>query len=134
MQSDAQPLAKRPWWRRWFGNRSERAAARHLKQLGYRILGRNYTCQFGELDLIALEQRTIVFVEVRSTQERDLGDPAASVDHAKQRKLTRLATYWLQKKRLLGHPARFDVLIIGWPARASAPTIQHFRNAFEAVD
>ncbi len=57
----------KPWWRRWFGTRSERAAARFLRRLGYRILARNYTCSHGELDLIALDGRCIVFVEVRST-------------------------------------------------------------------
>jgi putative endonuclease len=56
------------------------------------------------------------------------------VDGAKQKRLTRLATYWLQKKRLLDHPARFDVLAIGWPQQAAAPTIQHFCTAFEAAD
>ena len=87
----------------------------------------------GELDLIALDGRTIVFVEVRSTEDRDLQYPTASVDYVKQKRLTKLATYWLQKKRLLDHPARFDVLILGWPADAAEPTIEHFRNAFEAV-
>jgi putative endonuclease len=129
-----QPRAKQPWWRRWFGNRAERAAAQHLKQLGYRILARNFSCNLGELDLIALDRKTIVFVEVRSTEEGALDFPAASVDGAKQKRLTRLATYWLQKKRLLDHPARFDVLAIGWPQQAAAPTIQHFCNAFEAAD
>jgi putative endonuclease len=129
-----QPRAKKPWWRRWFGDRAERAAARHLKKLGWRILVRNFACDFGELDLIALDGRTIVFVEVRSTEDRDLQYPAASVDYAKQKRLTKLATYWLQKKRLLDHPARFDVLILGWPRDAVEPTIQHFQNAFEAVE
>ena len=42
-----QPRAKKPWWRRWFGSRAERAAAQHLKKLGWRILVRNFTCNFG---------------------------------------------------------------------------------------
>jgi putative endonuclease len=128
-----QPQAKKPWWRRWIGTRAERAAAQHLKQLGYRILVRNFTCKLGELDLIALDQTTIVFVEVRSTEDRDLSFPVASVDEAKQRRLTRLATYWLQKKRLLDHAARFDVLAVGWPTGARTPKIQHYRDAFEAI-
>ncbi|HMC64878.1 MAG TPA: YraN family protein, partial [Gemmataceae bacterium] len=63
--------ARKPWWRRWFGTRSERAAARFLKRLGYRIVSRNYVCAFGELDLVAVDGRCIVFVEVRSTGEGD---------------------------------------------------------------
>ena len=47
-----------PWWRRWFGTRSERAAAKFLKRQGYRIVARNYSCPLGELDLIALDART----------------------------------------------------------------------------
>src|SRR5439155_8813704 len=82
-----------PWWRRWFGTRSERAAARFLRRRGYRIVARNYTCSLGELDLVALDGRTLVFVEVRSTATEDAERPAASVDPAKQRRLTDLALH-----------------------------------------
>ncbi len=123
----------KPWWRRWFGTRAERAAERCLRKLGYRILVRNYTCPFGELDLIALDNATIVFVEVRSTAAADASGPAASVDQTKQRRLTRLALFFLQQKKLLNHAARFDVLTVSWPSGAKEPTIEHFKNAFEAV-
>ena len=62
-----QSPARKPWWRRWFGTRSERAAARFLRRLGCRILARNYACPHGELDLVAEQAGCIVFVEVRST-------------------------------------------------------------------
>src|SRR5437899_2194173 len=91
-----------PWLRRWFGTRSERAAARYLRKLGYRILARNFRCTAGEIDLIALDGGCIVFVEVRSTEKADLSRPAASVDAEKQRRLTKLALYYLKQKRLLG--------------------------------
>ena len=123
----------KPWWRRWFGTRAERAAEHFLRKLGYRILVRNFTCDFGELDLIVLDKDTIVFVEVRSTEESDGARPAASVDDAKQRRLTRLAIYFLHQKKLLNHAARFDVLTVSWPSGAKEPTIEHFKNAFEAV-
>jgi putative endonuclease len=125
--------ARKPWWRRWFGSRSERAAARFLRQLGYRILRRNYTCTHGELDLIALDGRCVVFVEVRSTGSDDAERPARSVDDAKQRRLTRLALYFLQEHRLLGHAARFDVLTVTWPTKRREPRIDHYPRAFEAV-
>jgi putative endonuclease len=125
--------AKKPWWRRWFGTRSERAAARFLRRLGYRILARNYSCPHGELDLIALEGRCLVFVEVRSTGSDDLDRPAASVDDAKQRRLTRLALYYLQEHRLLDYAARFDVLALSWPDGQREPRIVHYRQAFEAI-
>lgn len=128
-----QPQARQPWWRRWFGSRAERAAERFLRKLGYRILVRNFTCAFGELDLIVLDNGVLVFVEVRSTQHATGERPAASVDLAKQRRLTRLATFFLKQRRLLDHAARFDVLTVSWPDGQNTPTIEHFKNAFEAI-
>jgi len=126
-------LARKPWWRRWFGTRAERAAARYLRRQGCRILTRNYTCPLGELDVVALDGDCIVFVEVRSTGTADATRPAESVDAAKQRRLTDLALHYLQQRRLLGHSARFDVLAVSWPADRREPLITHYRHAFEAV-
>ena len=125
--------ARLPWWRRWFGTRSERAAARFLKGRGYRILYRNYRCPHGELDLVALDGKCVVFVEVRSTGTADATRPAASVDAVKQRRLTDLALHFLQQYRLLDHPARFDVLALSWPQGRRRPEVVHYPNAFEAV-
>jgi putative endonuclease len=130
---DPEPLARKPWWRRWFGTRSERAALRFLRKKGYRIVARNYSCKLGELDLVALDGACVVFVEVRSTETGEVERPAASVDAAKQRRLTELALYFLQQKKLLNQAARFDVLAISWPAGAKEPKIVHYQNAFEAV-
>jgi putative endonuclease len=129
----SESLARRPWWRRWFGTRSERAAARFLKGLGYRILARNYSCPHGELDVIALDGDCVVFVEVRSTGTDNAARPAGSVDFAKQQRLTHLALHFLQRHRLLNHSARFDVLAISWPADRREPAMVHYPNAFEAV-
>jgi putative endonuclease len=125
--------ARPPWWRRWFGTRSERAAARFLTRLGYRIVARNYSCPVGELDLIALDGRCIVFVEVRSTGNDDVERPALSVDIVKQRRLTDLALHFLRERRLLEYGARFDVLAISWPAARREPLIVHHRHAFEST-
>lgn len=127
-------LTAHPWWRRWFGSRSERAAARFLRGLGCRILEHNFTCDLGEIDIVALDRKTVIFVEVRSTEADDATMPALSVDAAKQRRLTRLALFYLQKRRLLDYSARFDVLALSWPAGAAEPTIVHYPNAFEATD
>jgi putative endonuclease len=126
-------LAKLPWWRRWFGNRSERAAARFLRSLGLRIVARNFRCPHGEIDLVAIDDRCVVFVEVRSTEGGDANRPAASVDHAKQRRLTQLALAFLQQHHLTGHLARFDVLAVSWPPGQREPAIVHYPHAFEAV-
>jgi putative endonuclease len=126
-------LARKPWWRRWFGQRSERAAARFLKRQGFRILGRNISLPQGEIDLVALDGGCLVFVEVRSTGNDDVERPATSVDAVKQRRLTALALSYLQRHRMLGTCARFDVVAVSWPANQPAPAIVHYRNAFEAA-
>lgn len=129
----SETLAGKPWWRRWFGTRSERAAERFLKRGGYRIVCRNYSCPIGELDLVAVDGKCIVFIEVRSSEAEDPGRPAGSVDADKQRRLTNLAVHFLQRRRLLNYAARFDVLTVNWPPEKREPVVTHFRHAFEAV-
>lgn len=129
-------LSRWPWWRRWFGTRSERAAAKFLARSGLRILARNVADPQGELDLIAFDKSTgeLVIVEVRSTASPDLHRPLDSVNFAKQKKLTEATLRYLARKRLLGNVnVRFDVLAISWPADATVPTYHHVRGAFEAV-
>ena len=125
--------ARKPWWRRWFGSRSERAAARFLRRLGWHLIRRNYTCPYGEIDIVAVEGRTVVFVEVRSTGTCNEQRTAESVDLEKQKRLTKLALHFLQEQRLLENAARFDVLTVTWPAGQREPSIVHYRQAFEAV-
>jgi putative endonuclease len=127
-------FTRNPLWRRWFGSRSERGAASFLRGLGLRILEHNFSCELGEIDLIAIDGQCIVFVEVRSTEGRDTSMPALSVDQEKQKRLTRLALYYLKRRGLLNCSARFDVLAISWPPTAKEPTIVHYPNAFEATD
>jgi putative endonuclease len=129
----AEPSSRKPWWRRWFGTRSERAAARFLRAAGFRIVARNVNTPFGEIDLVALDGRTVVFVEVRSTEGEDTERTSASVDERKQRKLTDAALDFLRRRGLLEYPARFDVLILSWPPGRREPVIEHHRQAFEAV-
>ena len=126
------------WWRRLFpkrtlGQRGEIEAARYLKRRGYKILARGRRLAPGELDLVALDGRSIVFVEVKTRTSADVGHPAEAVDAVKQRKLTRLAVTFMKRHGLLEFPARFDVVAITWPEGRGRPTIEHFQNAFEAV-
>lgn len=127
-------ITTHPWWRRWFGNRSERAAARFLRRLGYRILEHNFTCDLGEIDIVAVDGRCVVLVEVRSTETGDVQKPAQSVDAVKQARLTRLALYYLKRRGLLEYSARIDVLAIRWPADQPEPVIVHYPSAFEPTD
>lgn len=115
------------------GADGERLAARYLQRQGYRILARGHRQRLGELDLIALDGSTLVFVEVKTWRRGDSGDPSEAVDSRKQDRLTRAALVYLKRRRLLEHPARFDVISIVWPEREAQPKIRHFINAFEAV-
>ena len=111
--------------------RGERAAARHLKRQGYKIIHRRLRLGGGELDLIAVDGRTLVFVEVKTRASHDKGHPAEAVDEAKQRQLARLGLMYLKRHDLLEHAARFDIVAITWPEGARRPTIEHYRSAFE---
>jgi putative endonuclease len=126
-------ITRWPVFRRWFGDRSERAAARFLRRLGYRILARNVNLIVGELDIVALDGRTVVFVEVRSTEGGNVERTTLSIDAVKQRKLTAAAMAYLQKHRLLDVSSRFDAIIVSWPANQRLPQIVHFPNAFEPI-
>lgn len=122
------------FWRRWFGQRSEKAAAKFLRTFGWRILGANVHDGLGELDLIAWDAQSLVIVEVRSTSQADPQVAAATVDLRKQRRLIAAALRFLGRHRLHGVAMRFDVLALAWPPSSSEPTILHLRGAFESND
>ncbi len=115
------------------GTRGEKAAARYLRRRGYRILAHSDRSKPGEIDLIAVDGRTIVFVEVKTRQSGEAGHPSEAVDDDKQRRLTRLALAYLKRHGLLEYPARFDVISVVWPEGQRTPTIEHFPNAFDAA-
>jgi putative endonuclease len=113
------------------GQRGEAVAARHLKRKGYVIVARSDRGRLGEIDLVAVDGRTVVFVEVKTRRSHDTGHPADAVDEDKQRRLTRLALTYLKRHDLLEYSARFDVVAVTWPDDANRPRIEHFENAFE---
>jgi len=116
-----------------FGQRGEAAAARFLRRRGYKILARGDRLGPGELDLVMLDRKTIVFVEVKTRASDQAGDPAEAVDQEKQRRLTRAAVTFLKRHGLLECPARFDVVAVTWPANVRRPRIEHIVNAFDAA-
>ena len=135
MQAPLPNLQFKAWrfWRQWFGRRSECAAAKFLRKLGWRIVAANVHDGLGEIDLIALDGTTLVIVEVRSTSSDDPERAAETVNFAKQKRLTAAALRYLQRKRMLGMNYRFDVLAIAWPPEQKKPTILHRMNAFDAT-
>ncbi|MCA8999127.1 MAG: YraN family protein [Planctomycetaceae bacterium] len=125
-------MTKGGWFKKFFGDRGERAAAQYLKRLGYRILARQSRSRIGEIDLIALDGDTIVFVEVKTRSSHVKGHPVEAVDIAKQKQLTRAALAWMKQRRLLGRRGRFDVVAITW-RDGERPVVEHFQNAFSAI-
>src|SRR5207245_8905823 len=106
-------------------------AARKSKKTRDVIVARGHRDNIGEIDLIAVEGRTVVFIEVKTRTSHDAGHPAAAVDEKKQRRLTRLALSYMKRHDLLECAARFDVIAVTWPDDHGQPTIEHFQNAFE---
>lgn len=118
------------------GARGEAIAKRHLQGLGYRCVEAGYRSWVGEIDLVMLDQRQLVFVEVKTWRAAAPGEgPADSVDHRKQWQLTRCAQEYLTRYRLWNQPARFDVVaIVLDPGRCHPDSITHYPNAFESID
>jgi putative endonuclease len=122
----------RVWPKRDLGQRGEAAAARHLRRLGYKIVARRDRSYGGELDLVAVDGRTIVFVEVKTRRSQEAGHPVEAVDAAKQRRLARAADVFLKRHGLSDYAGRFDVVAVTWPEGRRRPVVEHFPSAFEA--
>lgn len=113
--------------RRAAGQAAERLAAEFLEARGLEILERNFRCRAGEVDLIARDGRTVVFVEVRLRASAAFGGAAASVDARKQAKVLRAARHYLAGKP--EQPCRCDVVALD---RLDADRIEWIRDAFAA--
>ena len=94
------------------GKEGEEIAIRFLKKNGYKIIERNYVCKMGEMDIIAREKDTLVFVEVKTRTSTAFGPPQLAVNSAKQMQLSKVALYFLKEKQLEDTNARFDVVAI----------------------
>jgi putative endonuclease len=113
------------------GRRGEALAAELLQAQGLTIVERNFRCRAGEIDLVALDGETLVFVEVRSRRGDRLGTPFESVDLRKQARVTRVARQFLASRGLDDRAVRFDV--VGVRFDAEPPALDHLRAAFEAA-
>ncbi len=115
--------------RQSLGKAGEEFAERYLKRQGYAIVERNYRCPLGEIDLIALDKRAVVFVEVKTRRVDTSGAPLESVNGAKQRRLKRAAQHYLNRHRLHDRDVQFDV--VGISLRSDPPAVRHVRHAFD---
>lgn len=115
--------------RQQYGKFGEDLATRFLTRNGYKVLETNFRNSFGEIDIIAMDRDTIVFVEVRSRHSNRFGPAQGSVNRAKQRKISMVALGYLKAKGKIGKKARFDVVAIS--SAEGKDHVELFRNAFE---
>ena len=117
--------------RKRLGREGEDVAAGFLKKKGYKLVERNYRCKTGEVDLIVLDRKVIVFVEVKTRTDHSFGSPFEAVEARKQRKMIQAARFFLHERKLHQRDARFDVVGVSWPG--GEPVIEHIENAFEVA-
>jgi putative endonuclease len=110
------------------GRRGEEIAARHLRRRGYRILERNFCAAGAEIDLIATDHETYVFVEVKARSSVIFGVPAEAVDARKAERIRRAATLYLRRNHAEERPVRFDIVAIVGAGRASR--VELLKDAF----
>jgi putative endonuclease len=111
------------------GKRGEDIAIDFLEGAGYKVLDRNFRCRSGEIDIVALDGKSIVFVEVKTRSKENFGPPKLAVDWRKQKQLVKVALAYLKQKKLMNRPARFDV--VGIIIRGDKRKIELVKNAFD---
>ena len=110
------------------GSLGETAAAEYLRKKRYRIVGMNYACRYGEIDLIAETREHIVFVEVKSRKSAAFAEAREFVTSAKQRRIAATAELWLMQNPTEKQP-RFDVIEV-YQDEGIVRSIHHIENAF----
>jgi len=114
---------------RSIGKDAEKQAEKFLRQQQLKFVNRNFNCRGGEIDLIMLDQQTLVFVEVRQRLHQQFGHAAETVDWRKQRKIILAAKYFLLKNpRWASHICRFDVIAFDGNTASKAPL--WYKDAF----
>jgi putative endonuclease len=113
-----------------FGAQAEDLAADFLRKEGYKILARNYRSRLGEIDIIARDKDTLVFIEVKARHNDRFGEPSEAVVRRKQRQISKAALAYLKEQRLFDQRARFDVLSV-FCSGAGTPRFGLIKNAFD---
>ena len=109
-------------------------ARTHLESRGYRILGSNYRCRWGEIDLIALQNRTYVFVEVRTRRSGEFGIPEESITAKKAQRLTMTAQHYLERHNQDSSDVtwRIDLVAIRLGPGRTITDMHHLENVVSA--
>jgi len=109
----------------------EGLAEDYLKNLGYRIKGKNFSCKCGEIDLIAIHNNYICFVEVKTRYGKIFGIPAESVTSSKQHKIHKTAQVYISQKNIFNFNFRFDVIEVVLNHDNSDFLVNHIEDAFQ---
>jgi putative endonuclease len=117
--------------RQALGRLGEDLAVAELERRGYAILTRRYRTRHGEIDIVARDGETIVFVEVKVKETAEFGTAAEAVTVRKQRRIVSMAVDYLARNRLAGRPCRFDVVAIDGVGAGAQLTV--YKGAFAAV-
>jgi putative endonuclease len=112
------------------GNRGEELAAAFLERNGFKLIERNFRCKGGEVDIVAMDGNTVVFIEVKSRRTLTYGVPQLAVTPFKQRQISKAALTWLARNHKHDSPARFDVIAILLTSDYQHQ-IEHIKNAFD---
>ena len=110
------------------GRRGERAAEKHLRRNGYRIVARNFRAAGAEIDLVAMDGETLVLVEVKTRRSLEAGAPEEAVDERKQKRMRRAAEIFATRYRADDVTMRFDIIAVD--ASGERLEIELLRNAF----
>ena len=113
------------------GAKGEKLAVKFLKRKGYRIVQRNYRCKLGEIDIVAQQSGTIVFVEVKARQTQEFGPPQYAITAAKKKQISRVALWYIKDKKVTEQTCRFDVIGITFSPESRKPRVEHIENAFQ---
>ncbi len=113
-----------------FGRRAENLAEQMLRKKGYHIVEKNLRLAGGELDLIAEDQGTLVFIEVKARRGNQFGGTPYAITTRKKQQLAKLAQFYLSQKELRHKPCRFDAILVIETNEHSAQ-LTHIEQAFE---
>ena len=111
------------------GNFGENIAEYYLKQNGYIILDRNFECRQGEIDIIALDKKEIVFIEVKTRRNNKYGTPSEAVNKIKQKHMLQAIKYYLYIRNLSEEFIRIDVIEVY--IKDNVNKVNHIKQAFE---
>ncbi len=117
-------------WRERAARSGERIAEEFLVLCGLEIMDRNVRVGRGEIDLVARERETLVFVEVKFRTGSAFGGPLAAVSGKKREDVARAAAGWLARRGLLGREVRFDVVGLTWSPGGPELRVEHVPNAY----